>query len=193
MTRNQAYEILTSLIHNQNLIKHHLACESAMKAIYEYLQPKQHGNLDKNIEESWGIVGLLHDADYELTKKHPEKHTLVLEEKIGKDLPPDIMYAIKSHNFKFTDTNPESKMDWAIVACDELTGLIIAAALVHPDRKLASLDEHFILKRLNEKSFAKGADREPIKTCEKELGIPLNDFISIVLTAMQKIAPQLGL
>jgi len=193
MTRDQAYKTLTSLISNENLIKHHLACEAAMKAIYKYLQGKNNQLIDKSEQEQWGIVGLLHDADYELTKDHPERHTLVLEEKIGKQLDPKLMYAIKAHNYKYSKADPKSNLDWAIYTCDELTGLIVAATLVHPNKKLNSLDVDFIKNRFYEKSFAKGADRDQIKFCEQSLGIPLDDYIFLTLTAMQKISPQLGL
>ncbi len=193
MNREQAYKILTSLISSQNLIKHHLACEAAMMGIYERIQNSKHEPIDEKEKEKWGIVGLLHDADYELTKNTPEKHTLVLEEKLKDQILPEIMHSIKSHNYKYSKATPISFMDWAIVACDELTGLIIAAALVHPDKKLESIDKDFVLKRFNEKSFAKGADRKPIKMCENELGIPLDNFIYIVLISMQKIHNELGL
>jgi predicted hydrolase (HD superfamily) len=83
-------------------------------------------------------------------------------------------------------------MDWSIYCCDELTGLIIAAALVHPDKKLASIDMVFIMNRFNEKSFAKGANRDQIKHCEEKLGIPLSEFIEIVLSSMQEISSELG-
>src|ERR1035437_9315848 len=106
MTRDEAYEILKSLVKNENLIKHHLACEAAMKALYKRLTPKQ----DPKEEEEWGIVGLLHDADYELCKKHPEKHTLILEEKIGDKLDPKLMTAIKSHNWQNNGAVPKSRM-----------------------------------------------------------------------------------
>ena len=84
-------------------------------------------------------------------------------------------------------------MDWANTCCDQLTGLIVACALVHPDKKLASLTPEFILKRMKGKSFAKGADRKPILMCEEKLGIPLKDFIEINLSAMQSIRNDLGL
>lgn len=191
MTRVQAYEILKSLIKNENLIRHHLACEAAMRTLYERLTPKiSQNDADK---EKWGIVGLLHDADYELSRDHPEKHTLILEEKIGDKLEPDVMYAIKSHNWQETQVEPKSQMDWSIYCSDELTGLIIAAALIHPDKKLSSLDVDFIIKRFNEPSFAKGANRNQIKMCEEKLEIPLDEFIRLVLNAMQGISNDLGL
>ena len=189
MTRSEAYETLTSLISNQNLIKHHLACEAIMLSLCRHFNP----NADEILLNKWGTVGLLHDADYELTKDTPEKHTLVLEEKIGNQLDTDIMHAIKAHNFAKSKIEPKSKMDWSMYCCDELSGLIIAAALVHPDKKLASLNVDFILKRFSEKSFAKGADRQQIKTCEEKLGIPLPEFIQICLSSMQKISNELGL
>lgn len=191
MSREEAYETLKSLIKNENLIKHHLACEATMKALYKRLSPQNLQNPQD--EEKWAVVGLLHDADYELSKNHPEKHTLILEERLKDKIDPKIMYAIKSHNWKLNNVAPKTMLDWSIFCCDELTGLIIAAALVHPDKKLSSLTSDFILKRFNEPSFAKGADRNQIKFCEKELSIPLNEFISITLSAMQQVSPSLGL
>nr|MBI5455371.1 phosphohydrolase [Candidatus Levybacteria bacterium] len=191
MNREQALEILKSLIKNENLIKHHLACEATMKALYKKLTP--HNMQNPNEEQNWGIVGLLHDADYELSKDTPEKHTIILEEKLKDKIDPKLMYAIKSHNWKFNDVAPKSRLDWSIFCCDELTGLIIAAALISPGKKLAQLTPDFVMKRFNEPSFAKGSDRNQIKFCEKELSIPLNEFINLTLTAMQQIAPQLGL
>lgn len=189
MSRDEAYQILVQYIKNPNLIKHHLACEATMKALCIRFNPKAS---EREIEK-WGIVGLLHDADYEITKETPEKHTLVLEEKIGNQLDPDVMHAIKSHNADRNGVVPKSLMDWSIYCCDELTGLIVAAALIHPDKKLGSIDVKFILNRFGEKSFAKGADREMIKKCEEKLGIPLGEFVELTLSAMQKISSEIGL
>jgi predicted hydrolase (HD superfamily) len=189
MTRDEAYQILISLVKNENLIKHHLAAEAAMKALYVRLTPKP----IPQEQEAWGIVGLLHDADYELCKKHPEKHTLILEEKIGDKLDPKLMQAIKSHNWQNNGVVPKSRLDWSIYCCDELTGLIVAAALIHPEKKLAFLTVDFVIKRFNEPSFAKGANRSQILMCEKELTVPFAEFIGIVLKAMQEISTELGL
>jgi hypothetical protein len=144
-------------------------------------------------EADWGLVGLFHDADYELCRNHPEKHTLILEEKIRNLVSPRIMYAIKAHNFAYTKIEPKSLLDWSLYCCDELTGLIVAAALVHPEKKLAPLTVEFIMNRFSSSSFAKGASRDQIRMCEKELGIPLKEFIGIVLNAMQEIAGNLEL
>ena len=184
MTRDRAYQILTDLVKNQNLVKHHLATEAVMMALARYF---------KEDEEKWGLVGLLHDADYELTKDEPEKHTLVLEERIGSELEPEVMKAIKAHNAESLGIEPQTKMDWAIYACDELTGLIIAAALIHPDKKLGSIDTEFVLRRFDEPAFAKGANRDQIRLCEEKLGFSLEGFTTLALKAMQEIAPELGL
>ena len=189
MIRQDAHQTLTSFIKNPNLIKHHLACEAIMLSLCKRLNP----NPDEILLNKWGTVGLLHDADYELTKENPEKHTLVLEEKIGNQIDQDVMYAIKAHNWERTKVEPKSLMDWSMYCCDELSGLIIAAALVHPDKKLSSLTVDFILKRFNEKGFAQGANRQQIKMCEKELKVPLSEFVQIALTSMQKISQDLNL
>lgn len=191
MNREEAYKTLTKLIKNQNLIKHHLACEAVMKVLYRKFTPSTGQNPQD--EEKWGIVGLLHDADYELTRNHPEKHTLVLEEKIGSKLPQDTMYAIKSHNFANNKVLPKSAMDWSIYCADELTGLIIAATLVNPEKKLASVTTDFVINRFNEPSFARGANRDQILACQDKLGIPIRDFIDLSLKAMQSISHELGL
>ena len=190
MTRDQAHKILTTYLKNQNLIKHCLACEATMRALARKFEAR---NSKSEIDEdTWGITGLLHDADYEMAKDTPEKHGLLLFEK-EQNIPDDITHAIKAHNYEYTKVMPESKMDWSIYCVDQLTGLIVAAALVRPDKKLASLTPDSILKRMNEKSFAKGARREPILLCEEKLGIPLKEFIKITLSAMQSISNKLGL
>ncbi len=188
MTRKEAYKILTTYLKNPNLIKHCLACEVTMKSLCIRLNPQA---TEEEIN-MWGITGLLHDADYEMTKDLPDQHGLLLFEK-EKNIPDSIAHAIKSHNYTMTHVNPTTPMDWGITCCDQLTGLIVAATLVLPDKKLASLTVESIQKRLKEKSFAKGAMREPILLCEEKLGIPLPEFIQITLSAMQQIHSELGL
>ena len=193
MNHDTAYQILTRHLTNKNLIKHSLAAEAAMMALYIHLTPENRQNgADK---EKWGITGLLHDIDYEIAQNEGllQKHGILLFERGELDLPEDIATAIKSHNYKMTKIEPKSQMDWAITACDQLTGLIVAGALIHPDKKLAKLTSDFILKRFSEKSFARGADRTSIMLCEPKLNIPLKDFIEITLTAMQGIHQELGL
>jgi len=188
MTREQANQILNKYLTNPNLIKHCLAAEVAMRALYKRLNDP----FDPSEEEKWGITGLLHDADYEMAKGIPEKHGLLLFEK-EQAIPTEIAYAIKSHNYQYTQILPVKKMDWAITCVDQLTGLIVAAALIHKDKKLASIDTDFVIKRMNQSGFAKGADRKQILLCQEKLGIPLNEFVEITLKAMQSISTQLGL
>lgn len=141
-------------------------------------------------QDTWGLTGLLHDFDYEETVSIPERHTQVTEELLKEyDLPPEIMNAIKCHNNK---APRESLLDKAIYAADPVTGLIVAAALMHPEKKLKALDAEFILRRFREKSFAKGASREQIMTCE-EMGLGLPEFMELSLKAMQSIHDDLGL
>lgn len=190
MIRDEAYKILTTYLKNPNLVKHCLATEATMKALYKRLMPQPH---DPVMEETWGITGLLHDADYEIAKGHPELHGLLLFQKEPNKIPEEIAYAIKSHNYQNTKVMPQNIMDWSITCCDQLTGLIVAATLVHPQKKIIFLTPEFVLNRFNEKSFAKGADREVIKLCETKLNIPLLEFITITLIAMQSISNNLGL
>src|SRR5579885_1899777 len=176
MSRDEAYQLLTTYIKNKNLLKHCLACEAAMKGLYQRLTPEKERSSDDEI--MWGITGLLHDIDYELAQQENklEKHGQLLfgnhpTEKV--ELPEKIEHAIRAHNYHGTGTQPESQMDWAITCVDQLTGLIVAAALVRPDKKLEGVTTETVLKRFGEKAFAKGASREEIKGCEEHLGLPL--------------------
>lgn len=188
MTRNQAETILDKYLTNKNLLNHSLATEVAMRSIYKYLYKNDYNS---QAEEIWGITGLLHDADYELSKETPNQHGLLLFEK-EHDIPEDISYAIKGHN-PLTKVEPKTDMDWAIRAADQLTGLIVASALIHPEKKLEPLTTEFVMNRFHKKDFARGADRTSIKLCEEKLNIPLPEFISIVLEGMKSIHQEIGL
>lgn len=189
-TREEAMGIVKKYLTNPNLIKHSLAAEAAMKGIYNHFY---YGKTEYNEADlaTWGITGLLHDADYDISKGRPEIHGLLLFDN-EKGIPPGIKHAVMAHNPE-TGIKPQNQMDWAIRCADQLTGLIVAATLVHPDKRLASITPEFVLNRMNEKSFAKGADREPIKLCQEKLGIPLELFITIILKSMQEISNDLGL
>lgn len=194
MTRLDAYQLLTKYLQNKNLIKHSLACEAIMKGLYRHLTPKDEQT--EQDEEKWGITGLLHDIDYEVAQKENllNKHGILLFERGElKEIPEDIAHAIKAHNFHDTGIEPKSQMDWSIITCDRLSGLITAAALILPDKKLAPLTVESVQKRFKEKSFAKGANRESILLCEEKLNIPLPEFIAINLKAMQTISNLLEL
>jgi hypothetical protein len=189
MTRQEALQTLQVYTKAPNLIKHHLATETAMRAISRVFNAKTKAYVN---EEMWALSGLLHDADYELTRNKPERHTLYLEEKIGKVLPKEVMYAIKAHNYKYTAVAPQSPMDWALYTCDELTGFIIACGLVQKDKLLSSVTVDMVLKKMQDSSFAKSVDRAQIMACEQNLGFPIREYVGIVLTSMQTIAKALG-
>lgn len=187
ITREQALTLLKKHISQENLLRHCYAVEAVMRALARYF---------KEDEERWGIVGLLHDGDYEETKAAPEKHTLEMLKwlkEIGEtDL--EILSAIASHNYAHTGQNPpKNKLEWSLYSSDELTGLIVAVTLVKPDKKIASVTVDSIMNKWRQKSFAAGVKREQIEECEARLEIPLKDFIEIALTAMQGISKDLGL
>lgn len=179
MTREEAWKLVCEKVQNKNLQKHMLATEAVLSALAKHL------NEDS---ELWSLTGLLHDLDAEETTS--ETHTLVtckiLEEK---GLSPELIHAIKAHNQKVPI---ESKLDRALLAADSLTGLIVACALIHPTKKLNSIDTQFILRRFGEKRFAAGARREDIQSCT-ELGLSLEQFIDLALKAMKQISEELGL
>jgi putative nucleotidyltransferase with HDIG domain len=187
LTRNQAIEILNNHLKNKNLFRHCLVVEAVMKSLARYF------NED---EEKWGLAGLLHDADWEETKDNHQEHAKKivewLKEKGENDK--EIIEAILSHNFKNNGFRPpQTKMEWALYTCDELTGLIVAVALVMPDKKLASVTVESVLKKFPSKSFAAGANRDQIELCEEKLGIKLEKFIEIALSSMQSISGEIGL
>lgn len=144
-------------------------------------------------EDKWGLAGLLHDLDVEKVNADPKVHGLetarILEEK-GMD--PEIIDAIKHHNEIATGIERSTKFQHALAAGETITGLIVATALVYPDKKVASVKPKSIKKRMKQKAFAASVKRENIMECEKA-GIPLDDFIGLSLVAMSKIGDELGL
>lgn len=142
--------------------------------------------------DKWGLAGLLHDIDYDKTADDPSKHSIVGAEILETlNVESSIIYAVKAHN-EMHGMERKRKMDKALYCADPVSGLIIASALILPSKKLEDVTVEFVLKRMNEKGFAKGANREQIKSCE-ELGISLEKFIEISLNAVKKISDELGL
>lgn len=181
MTRDEAMALVEEKVSNRNLIKHMLATEACMGELAGRLGGEK---------EQWSMAGLLHDLDYDLTKDDFPRHgfeTVKMLEGMG--LPEEILQAIVSHT---GHVERKSQMDRALYAIDPTTGLIVAAALMHPDKKLGSLDVDFIMRRFKEKRFAAGANREQIQTCA-DLGLELEDFIGICLKGMQSVSQELGL
>lgn len=205
MRREDAFKVLDKLVTNENLRRHHLAAGAVMRAIALKIKNQKNASQDslRNAkikigdigENKWEVVGLLHDADYEMTKDRPAEHGVIIMDEarsIVGEIPPDIAEAIKFHN-KDNVAARESLMGWAIYTCDELTGLIVACALVQPEKKLATVDGDFVLRKMKEPAFAKGARREQIYLCEEKLGIPLPEFVEISLSGMKGVAKELGL
>ncbi len=184
MTRDTAWAILTKHLTNPTLLKHSLATEAVMRV----LATKFAGDA-----EEWGVTGLLHDADYDKAKGHPDQHGMLIFKLEPNTIPTTVEHAIKAHNFAYTHINPAAIMDWAILCCDDLTGIIAAVAASLPDKKLASVTPELVMTKFKQRNFAKDADKDTIMLCETKLGIPLSQFITITLTAMQSVAPQLGL
>lgn len=183
ISREEALNLLEKHLKNKNLRKHCFAVEAVMYSLAERFGE------DK---ELWGISGLLHDIDYEDTKDEPERHSLVggnMLEAAG--LPQELVHAVKAHN-EVHGIERISLLDKALYATDPVTGLIVAAALISPEKKLAAIDAQFVLNRFCEKHFAKGANREQIKTCS-EIGLELEEFITLSLQSMQGISGELGL
>jgi len=183
LTREKAYAELTKYVQNKNLLKHMLGVEAIMRGLAERFNQDQ---------ELWGLAGLLHDIDYEETKDDPQRHSLRAAEILTElDLPSEVVQAVKVHNYVHGIPRT-TLLDKALYAADPVSGLIVAGALVRPDKKLAGVDTEFLKKKFGEKSFAKGANREQIKTCE-EMGLDLDTFLDISIKSMQKIAAELGL
>lgn len=183
MTREEALELVKQNVKNKNLIKHMIAAEVVMAKLARRLGSDP---------GKWGLAGLLHDIDYDETAKDPQRHSILgaeMLEKAGVD--PEIVYAVKVHN-EAHGLPRISMMDKALYAVDPLTGLIVAAALIHPEKKLSAIDTQFVLNRFKESGFARGANREQIKACS-ELGLSLDEFVALGLEAMQEAADQLGL
>jgi uncharacterized protein len=182
--REAALALLREHIRNENLIKHSLASETVMKALAARLGEDP---------EKWGLAGLLHDLDVEEVGQDLTRHTLITEKVLReKGVDEEIVLAVKMHNEIAHGTKRTERFHHALAAGETITGLIIATALVYPDKKLASVKAKSITKRMKEKLFAAGVNRETIMECEK-LGLPLDDFAQICLEAMQGIAGELGL
>jgi putative nucleotidyltransferase with HDIG domain len=172
---------------NQNLRRHCYAVEAVMRGL------AKHFGEDENV---WGIAGLLHDADYEKTKNDPSKHVVTVVSWLKEaGIDESIIKAIQAHGWKYVSGCPEpsNNFEWSLYCCDELTGLIVAVALVRPDRKLSSVTVESVIKKWNVSSFAAGANRSQIALCEEKLGIKLEEFVRIALSAMQGIHEELGL
>ena len=183
MNRADAFALVTEYTKNPSLVKHMLAVEAAMRAYAR--------RLDQD-EEKWGIVGLLHDFDYERwpdPPAHPLQGAAILKER---GYPEDVIYAIKSHADYLTDCPRVHLMDRALYACDEITGLITATALLRPTG-ITDLTAASVKKKMKSKGFARGVKRDHVERGAADFGVELTEHIQFVIDAMKAIAADLGL
>jgi putative nucleotidyltransferase with HDIG domain len=183
VTREEALDSIRANIENKNTIKHMLATEAIMRALARRFGEDEY---------EWGLTGLVHDIDMELTEGDMSTHS-----RLGADIARELgaseamAHAILCHN-QAHGIPMETRLDKALCCADPLTGLIVAAAMVRPDKKLAGVEVKSVRKKFKEKSFAAGANREQIARCA-DLGLELDEFLELGLDAMKGVAPQLGL
>lgn len=180
MKKDKAIKLLREHVKNENLIKHCLSVGAIMKGLAKELGED---------EERWEIIGILHDLDYEYTKDNPELHAKKTVEILGEELTEEERNAILAHN---NHAPLNTKMDYALYSADPISGLVTAAVLVRPDKKIEGLKVKSLKKKFKDKSFAAGANRENIKKIE-EIGIELSRFFEISIESMKGIAEELGL
>lgn len=182
-TREEAFALLREFNQAENLIKHAFAVEGVMRHM-----ARNRGEDD----EKWGVIGLVHDLDYE---RYPDQHCHKTEEILReRDWPEDYIRAVVSHGWEIcTDVEPTHVMEKALYTIDELTGLITATVLVRPSKSLMDLKVKSVKKKWKDKSFAAGANREIILKGAEMLGVEISDLIDEVIEGMQAVAGDLGL
>ena len=182
-TRQEAFELLNTYNQNPGLIKHALAVEGVMR----YMARKHGAN-----EEEWGLIGLVHDLDYE---KFPEQHCQKTEEILRENnWPESYIRAIISHGWGIcTDVEPQSDMEKVLYAIDELTGLVTAAALVRPSKSVMDMKAKSVKKKWKNLRFAAGVDREVIEKGARMLDVELSELITDTIMGMREVADEIGL
>ena len=183
ISHENAVNFLNQHIKNPNMIKHCLASGAVLKALAQRLNKDQ---------DEWALAGLLHDIDVEITEGDPTRHGPYAAGMLGEMLSPEAIDAIVMHNEMATGKERTTLFQHALAAGETITGLIMATALVYPDKKLASVKTKSITKRMKEKAFAASVKRENILECEL-IGIPIQEFAELSLTAMQEISEELGM
>ena len=183
MRRNEALSLLFKHVKKENMRKHSLASEAVLRATAQ--------RLNKDVE-LWGLAGLLHDIDVELTNANPLTHGPAARKLLEGKLDESAIDAIVMHNEDATNLERTTTFQHALAAGETITGLITATTLVYPDQKLSSVKTKSITKRMKQKAFAASVKRENIMECEA-IGIPLNEFAQLALEAMQSISDDLAL
>ena len=183
MNREQAWALLNEYNKNKGLIKHALAVEAVMRYM-----ARKHGQ----DEEMWGVIGLVHDLDYE---QFPDQHCKKTEEILrSRNWPEDYIRAVLSHGFGLcTDVEPQSLLEKTLYAVDELTGLVAATALVRPSKSVLDMKAKSVKKKWKDKAFAAGVSREVIQQGAEMLGVELSELITDTIMAMREAAEAIGL
>ncbi len=184
MTRDEALSLVHEFVKNENLVKHMLCVEAAMRFYAE--------KFDEDVE-TWGLLGLLHDFDWEIhptLKEHPSAGAPILRER---GLDEELIQDILSHGFGDDLPPRDTLRRKALFACDEITGLVTAVALVRPSRSLLDLEAKSVKKKWKDKAFAAGTDRAEMEQAAREFGVELWEHVDNVIVAMRTIAPELGL
>ena len=183
ISREEAIRLLEENIKAENMRKHCFASEAVLRAMAE--------KLGKN-KDAWGLAGLLHDIDVEITNADPLTHGPYAKKLLAGKISEEILDAIVMHNEMATGKERTTEFQHALAAGETITGLIIAVTLVYPDKKIASVKPKSVTKRMKQKAFAASVNRENILECEK-IGIPLPEFAELSVNAMREISDVLGL
>ena len=186
--REEAWKLLCEYTQSESLRKHALAVEACMRAYAQKLGADQ---------ELWGTAGLLHDFDYERwpnaehhpTKEHPYEGSQILRER---GYPEEMIHAVLGHAH-YSGVERVSALDHALFACDELSGFLTACALIKPSKSIHEVEAASVKKKLKDKAFARGVNREDVYKGAEELGVPLEEHIAFCVDALRSVAPELGL
>jgi putative nucleotidyltransferase with HDIG domain len=183
MNRQEALDLLSENVADKNIQKHCFAVAAIMKSLAK--------KLGEN-EEAWYLAGLLHDLDYEKTKNDFSRHGLLAAEILKGRIDEKSISSIKAHSFENTKCLPKEKCDFALIASDALSGLLISTALIMPSKKLSEVTVESIAKKFKKKDFARAVSREKIMYCEK-IGVSLEEFFAIGIEALDRISKEIGL
>lgn len=183
ISREEAILLLEEKIKSENMRKHCYASEAVLRAVAN--------RLEKN-EEEWGLAGLLHDIDVEITNGDPLIHGSFAKKILEGKVTEEMLDAIIMHNEKACGKERTTIFQHALAAGETITGLITATTLVYPDKKIADIKTKSVTKRMKQKAFAASVNRENILECEK-IGISINEFAELAVNAMQEISDELGL
>ena len=181
-TRPAALSLMHEHVQSESLRRHMYSVEAACRAYARKFGED---------EELYGLAGLLHDFDYE---EHPDQHPLTGVEMLReRGYPEPLIRAVQAHYPARTGVTPESRLERTLSACDEITGLITAAALVRPSRSVMDLEAKSVLKKMKDRAFAAGVDRDEVRHAAEALGVDLAEHVQFVIEAMRGVAPSLGL